>query len=94
MKEKLIGEPDIYLRGKVRKVELETGTECWVFGLSQYIEEACRNLHKCLKDRHEKKNDLDKCFLPNSPGQGPLSKGYGPEIDVTILTMLLITRTF
>ena len=39
MKEKLIGQPDIFLGGKVRNIELETGIECSVFGSSQYIQE-------------------------------------------------------
>ena len=31
MKEVLISEPDVYLGGKVRKVELETWDICWDF---------------------------------------------------------------
>ena len=34
MKEASIGEPDVYLGGKVRKVELETRELCWAFNLS------------------------------------------------------------
>ena len=37
MKKAPIGEPDIYLVGKVRKVELATGEMCWAFNLSQYV---------------------------------------------------------
>ena len=43
----------------------------------------CPSTYKCLKERHEKKNDSDKHFLPKSPAKGPLSNGYKPEIDVT-----------
>ena len=83
LKETLIGEPDIYLGGKVRKVELDSDAECWAFGSSQYIQEACRNVRKCPKERHDKLNDTDENFLPKSAAKGPLSNGYRPEIDVT-----------
>ena len=47
MKEASIGPPDIYLGGKVSKVELETGEICWSFSSSQYVqEEACHNVRK------------------------------------------------
>ena len=31
MKEASIGESDVYLGGKVRKIELDTGEVCWAF---------------------------------------------------------------
>ena len=34
MKDASIGEPDVYLGGKIRKVELELGEMCWSFSLS------------------------------------------------------------
>ena len=37
MKEASIGEPEVYLGGKVRKVELETRKLCWAFRSSQYV---------------------------------------------------------
>ena len=40
MKEASIEEPDVYLGGKVRKVELDTGEVCWAFSSSQYVQEA------------------------------------------------------
>ena len=44
MREASIGEPGVYLRGKVRKVELDTGELCWAFSSSQYVQEACWNV--------------------------------------------------
>ena len=38
MKEVSIGEPDVYLGGKVRKVKLETEEVCWSFSSSQYVQ--------------------------------------------------------
>ena len=73
VKEPLVGELGIYLGGKVHKVELETSTESWAFGLSQYIQETCRNAYMCLKERHEKKNDSSQFFLLKNPAKGLLS---------------------
>ena len=44
MKEASIREPDVYLGGKCRKVELVSGESCWAFSLSQYVQEACQNV--------------------------------------------------
>ena len=52
MEEVSIGEPDVYLGVKVRKVELETRELCWAFSLSQYVQEACRNVRAYLKQRN------------------------------------------
>ena len=49
MKEVSIGEPNVYLGGKVRKVELDTGEIYWAFSSSQYVKEACRNVRNYLK---------------------------------------------
>ena len=44
MKEASIGEPDVYLGGKVRKVELESGESCLAFSSSQYVKTPSRML--------------------------------------------------
>ena len=44
MKEASIGVTDVYLGRKCQKVELVTGKSCWAFSLSQYVQEACRNV--------------------------------------------------
>ena len=65
MKEASIGEPDVYLGGKVRKVELDTGEVCWAFSSSQYVQEACKNVrnHLKLRNNDDKLQDC-KYFLP------------------------------
>ena len=50
LKEGSVGPPKIYLGGKVRKVTLVTGVECWAFGSSQYVQEAVKNIGKYLYD--------------------------------------------
>ena len=78
VKETSIGPPDIYLGGKVRKVELETGVECWAFSSSQYVQEAVRNVRKCLEKRYEEKNDHLKFHLPKK-APAPMFNDYRPE---------------
>ena len=52
MKEASIREPDIYLGGKVRKVELDIGEIYWAFSSLQYVQEACKKVHNHLKLRN------------------------------------------
>ena len=59
-KEASIREPDVYLGGKVRKVELDTGEVCWAFSSSQYVQEACKNVRNHLKLRNGD-NKLQDC---------------------------------
>ena len=82
VKEPSIGPLDIYLGGKVRKVELETGVECWAFSSSQYVQEAVRNVRKCLEKRYEEKNDHLKFHLPKK-APAPMSNDYRPDIDIS-----------
>ena len=49
LKEGSIGDPKIYLGGNVRKVNLETGVECWVFGSSQYVQTSVKKYRKIPK---------------------------------------------
>ena len=44
MKEELIDKPSQYLGCKLREVELENGTSCWAFGLTQYVNAAVNNV--------------------------------------------------
>ena len=52
MMEASIREPDGYLGGKVRKVELDTGEVYWAFSSSQYVQEACKNIRNHLQLRN------------------------------------------
>ena len=83
MKEASIGEPDVYLGGKVRKVELDTGEVCWAFSSSQYVQEAYKNVRNHLKLRN-KDDKLQDCkyFLPQK-APSPMTTDYRAEIDVS-----------
>jgi hypothetical protein len=74
LKEASIGTPDIYLGGKVSKVQLENGAIAYTFSSSQYVKNAIDNVEKYLEARNAK--------LP-CRANTPLSPNYRPELDVT-----------
>ena len=39
-----MGDPDIYLGGKLRKCTMNNGVECWSMSASKYVQEAVRNV--------------------------------------------------
>ena len=83
MKEASIGEPDVYLSGKVRRVELDTGEVCWAFSSSQYVQEACKNIYNHLKLRNGD-NKLQDCkYLLPKKAPSPMTTDYQAEIDVS-----------
>ena len=74
LKEESIGPPDIYLGGKMRKVQLENGLYAWAFGSSQYVQAAVNNVETYLRGKH--------LVLPTR-ADTPLSSNYRPELDVS-----------
>ena len=83
MKEALIGVSDVYLGGKVRKVELDTGERCWAFSLSQYVQEACQNVRIYLKQRNGDDKLQDYTYHMPNKATAPMSNEYRPEIDIS-----------
>ena len=82
-KEESIGDPDIYLGGKLRKVTLHNGVKAWSFSSAQYVKEAVRNVKDLFvkKGDHEKK-EFDSKLWPKT-AKAPFENGYRPEIDVS-----------
>lgn len=74
LKEASIGMPDIYLGGKVSRVELENGARAYTFSSSQYVKAAVANVEQHLKQKGLK--------LP-CRAVTPLKCGYRPEIDLS-----------
>jgi hypothetical protein len=50
LKEESLGPPQIYLGGRVCKVQLDNGVECWAFGLSQYVQAAIQNVEDYISE--------------------------------------------
>jgi hypothetical protein len=74
LKESSIGPPDIYLGGKVRKVNLANGSTAWSFSSSQYVQAAVNNVEEHLKKKMQK--------IPPK-ANAPLKTDYRPEIDLS-----------
>ena len=62
LKEESVGEPSIYLGGRVCKVQLDNGVEAWAFGSSQYVQAAVKNVKTWLaKDENKGWKNAGKC---------------------------------
>ena len=48
MKAGLIGDPDIYLGAKVKKMRMNNGVTAWVISPSKYVYEAGKNCEKWI----------------------------------------------
>ena len=83
LKEASIGEPDVYLRGKVRRVELESGEMCWAFGLSQYVGEACWSVRNHLKEKNSDAYVQECTYFMPKKAPTPMLNKYCPKIDIS-----------
>ena len=72
-----IGDPDIYLGAKLRKMTLNNGVWCWSISPSKYVQEAVRNCETHLRENFDGKYKLQK----NAPN--PFPYHYEPEIDIS-----------
>ena len=52
LKPSYIGDPDIYLGAKVKKMSLTNGTWCWSLSPYKYVQEALRNCDQALRDTY------------------------------------------
>ncbi len=75
MKKESIGDPDIYLGSKLRKVTLPNGVEAWMMSPAKYVREAVKNVMRYLQKEYGGK-------LPKRVS-GPLPTGYRPEVDTS-----------
>jgi hypothetical protein len=73
LKKSLVGDPDIYLGAKLRKVELKNGVNAWSMPPSKYVQEA---VNAYLQEKHQ-----GWPWLKRPPS--PFVKDYGPEIDIS-----------
>ena len=69
-----IGPPKIYLGAKVTKVQLPNGVEAYAVSMSQYVQEAVRNVEEHLKKR-------DLALLKKA--STPVAANYSPELDAS-----------
>ena len=74
LKEESIGPPQLYLGGRMRKVELTNGVKAWSFSSSQYVQAAVKNVEEHLEGRNLKLV---------SRAETPISTLYRPEVDIS-----------
>ena len=77
LKQESIGEPKIYLGGRVRKVQLDNGVKAWAFGSSQYVHAAVKNVETWLSKEENKRWKMPL------KARTPLKAGNRPELDVS-----------
>jgi hypothetical protein len=75
LKKGSVGDPDIYLGAKLRKVTLENGVEAWSMSPSKYVQEAVENVKNYLQEK-----EPGRPWLKKAPT--PFSKDYRPEINI------------
>ena len=65
LKEGSVGDPDIYLGAKLRKIQMDTDVWCWWIIPSKYVQEAIRNCENYLNARTARRsiNSLTKIDL-------------------------------
>ena len=74
LKPESVGPPKIYLGAKISKVQLQNGVEAYAMSMSQYVQEAVRNV-----EGHLRKKGLGLLKKASTP----MSLHYCPEIDAS-----------
>ena len=77
LKKESIGPPNLYLGGRLSKVQLDNGTWAWGFSASQYVQAAIKN----VKDFIAKEGN--RRWKMHRNADTPLSSSYHPELDVS-----------
>jgi hypothetical protein len=76
MKPGSIGDPDMYLGAKVRRVQLENGVWAWAASSSKYVQQAVNNLKSYLSE------NAPQLSLPKR-ASAPWPRDYYAELDDT-----------
>ena len=76
LKECSVGDSDIYLGEKLKKVQMYNDVWCWSLSQSKYVQEPVQNLQNHPKENYSGKYEL----VTNPPNT--FSLGYKPEMDV------------
>ena len=63
LKESSVGNPEIYLGTKLKKVQMDNNVWCWSIRPSKYVQEAVRNCKNYLKENLSDEYEL----IANAP---------------------------
>ena len=76
VKPESMGDPDMYLGAKLRKVILPNGVEAWSASPSKYVQEAVKNIVEYLAA------EMPDLKLPKKAA-APFPRNYAPEVDIS-----------
>lgn len=76
MKAGSIGDPDLYLGGKLKEMTLENGVNAWAISSSKYVQEAVSSVQKYLDNEMEGRKLAQRAAMPMPPN-------YDSIMDVT-----------
>ena len=77
LKEGSVGDPEVYLGAKLKKMRLENGVWAWANSPAKYVRECCNNTQTYLNEL-----EGDRWKLPKKAAN-PFEMGYEPELDET-----------
>ena len=76
MKKGSVGDPDVYLGAKVKRMEMLNGVQAWALSSSKYVQEAVQNVENYLRD------ELGGWTL-RKRAPTPFMSEYEPHMDTT-----------
>ena len=76
MKKGSVGDPDVYLGEKVKRMEMANGVQAWALSSSKYVQEAVQNVENYLMD------ELSAWTLRKRAPTLFMSE-YDPDMDMT-----------
>ena len=76
MKKGSIGDPDVYLGARVKRMEMLNGVRAWPLSSSKYVQEAVQNVKSYLRDELGGRG-----LTKRAPT--PFMSEYDPDMDTT-----------
>ena len=70
-----LGDPDIYLGAKIRKMRMHNGVWAWAISPTKYVHQSVKNVEKYLEE------NLGGRYKLPAKAENPFLMGYSPELD-------------
>ena len=70
-----LGDPDIYLGAKIRKMRMHNGVWAWAISPTKYVHQSVKNVEKYLEE------NLGGRYKLPAKAENPFMMGYSPELD-------------